>query len=79
MEIRRLGVEARADATVLAQGIVDAYAAGFGHPDDRSLALDAVLRDLARLRRRDPALDIFITSLETYIDGLHRELIRRAA
>ncbi len=78
-EIRRLGAGAPIGAIVLAEQIVDMYAADFGHPADRSVALDALLRDLARLRRRDPGLDGFITDIEAYIDGLHRELSRRAA
>lgn len=78
-EIHRLGTGAPIGAIVLAEQIIDMYAADFGHSDDRSVALDALLRDLARLRRRDPALDGFITDIEAYIDGLHRELSRRAA
>jgi hypothetical protein len=78
-EIHRLGAGAAIGAVVLAEQTVDVYAAGFAHPDDRTVALDALLRDLARLRRRDPGLDGFITEIETYIDGLHRELTRRAA
>lgn len=78
-EIRRLGAGAPIGAIVLAEQIVDMYATDFGHPADQSVALDALLRDLARLRRRDPSLDGFITDIESYIDGLHRELSRRAA
>lgn len=78
-EIRRLGAGPRIGAIVLAEQIVDCHAAAFGPEEDRTLALDALLRDLARLRRRDPALDGFITEVENYIDGLHRELTRRAA
>lgn len=77
--IRRLGAGPRIGAIVLAEQAVDTYAAAFAHPEDRMLALDALLRDLARLRRRDPALDGFITQVETYIDSLHRDLARRAA
>ena len=57
--IRRLGAGPRAGAIVLAEQIVDTHVAGFGSSADRRLALDAMLRDLARLRRRDPALDGF--------------------
>ncbi|GJD34787.1 hypothetical protein [Methylobacterium aerolatum] len=78
-EIRRLGAGPRIGAIVLAEQIVDSHIGGFGPPENRRLALDAMLRDLARLRRRDPALDGFVTQIETYIDGLHRELDRRAA
>jgi hypothetical protein len=77
--IRRLGAGPRTGALPLATQIVDAHAAAFAHPGDTTLALDAMLRDLARLRRRDPALDGFITQVETYIDALHRDLARRAA
>lgn len=78
-DIRRLGAAGQIGAIVLAEQIVDAYVSGFGRPCDRPLALDAMLRDLARLRRREPSLDDFITQVERYIDGLHRDLARRAA
>lgn len=78
-EIGRLGAGAQVGGIASAEQVVDTYAAGFQNLDDRSLALDALLRDLARLRRREPALDGFITRVETHIDGLHRELTRRAA
>lgn len=78
-DIGRLGTEAQVGASVLAEQVVDTYAAGFQNLDDRCVALDALLRDLARLRRREPTLDGFITGVETHIDGLHRELTRRAA
>lgn len=77
--IGRLGATAQIGAIVLAEQIVDLQLAGFSDAAERSLALDALLRDLARLRRRDPALDGFIGEVETYIDGLHRDLSRRAA
>ncbi len=78
-EIRRLGAAGKIGAIVLAEQIVDTHLSGFGRPCDRPLALDALLRDLARLRRREPSLDGFITQVESYIDGLHRDLARRAA
>lgn len=78
-EIRCLGAGARNGAIALAEQFVDTHVAYFARTGDRSLALDALLRDLARLRRREPALDGFITDIETYIDRLHRQLILRAA
>lgn len=78
-EIRRLGSATSNEAIVLAEQVVDRYAAGFAAMAERSLALDAVLRDLARLRRREPGLDGFITGVEGHIDALHRDLSRRAA
>lgn len=78
-EIRRLGSANRIGAIVLAEQVVDTHVGGFGHAAERSVALDALLRDLARLRRREPSLDGFITEVESYIDGLHRDLTRLAA
>jgi hypothetical protein len=78
-EIHRLGSGPRIGAIVLAEQVVDTYVGAFSNPDDRTVALDALLRDLARLRRRDPGLDGFIAEVEGYIDGLHRDLARRAA
>ncbi|MCJ2015363.1 hypothetical protein [Methylobacterium sp. J-076] len=78
-EIGRLGAGGEDAAGTRAERIVDAHMAGFSHHTERSLALDALLRDLARLRRREPALDGFITGVEAYIDALHRDLVRRAA
>lgn len=78
-EIRRLGSANTIGAIVLAEQVVDTHAAGFASVDERALALDALLRDLARLRRREPGLDAFITEVEGYIDGLHRDLNRLAA
>ena len=78
-EIRRLGSANRIGAIVLAEQVVDTYVAGFGHAAERSVALDALLRDLARLSRREPDLDGFITEIEQYIDTLHRDLARLAA
>ena len=78
-EIRRLGSASAIGAIVLAEQVVDTHAAGFAAVAERSLALDALLRDLARLRRREPSLDGFITEIEGYIDTLHRDLARLAA
>lgn len=78
-EIRRLAASGQIGAIVLAEQIVDTHVTGFANPHERSLAMDALLRDLARLRRREPKLDAFITDVEGYIDGLHRDLMRLAA
>ncbi|GJE39873.1 hypothetical protein [Methylobacterium persicinum] len=78
-EIRRLAAAGKIGAIVVAEQVIDTHAAGFADRFERSVALDALLRDLARLRRREPHLDEFITEVEGYIDGLHRDLDRLAA
>lgn len=78
-DIRRLGSANAIGAIVLAEQVVDTHVAGFTAMAERSLALDVLLRDLARLRRREPGLDGFITEIEGYIDALHRDLDRLAA
>lgn len=78
-EIRCMGQSGIAGAIVAARQTVDTHVGAFSRFDERSLALDALLRDLARLRRREPALDGFITEVERYIDRLHRDLDRLAA
>lgn len=78
-EIRRLGSAPAIGAIVLAEHVIDTHVAGFAAMGERSVALDALLRDLARLRRREPGLDGFITEIEGYIDALHRDLGRLAA
>lgn len=77
--VRRLGCAPRIGAIVMAEQAVDTYLAGYSHPDDRTIALVILLRDLARLRVQEAALDRFIGEVETYIDLLHRDLARRAA
>lgn len=78
-EIRRLAATGQIGAIVIAEHVVDTHVAGFVNARERSVALDALLRDLARLRRREPKLDGFITEVEGYIDGLHRDLMLLAA
>lgn len=78
-EIRRLGAANAIGAIVLAEQVVDTHVAGFANRAERSLALDALFRDLARLRRREPSLDGFITEIEGYLDSLHRDLVGLAA
>ncbi|WP_342165145.1 hypothetical protein [Methylobacterium sp. SD21] len=78
-EIRRLGAANAIGAIVLAEQVVDTHVAGFANRAERSLALDALFRDLARLRRREPTLDGFITEIEGYLDSLHRDLVGLAA
>lgn len=77
--VRRLGGAPRIGAIVMAEQAIDTYLAGYPRPDDRLIALDILLRDLARLRVQDPALDRFIGAVENYIDLLHRDPARRAA
>lgn len=77
--VRRLGAAPRTDGIAMAEQAVDAYLAGYSHPDERTIALDILLRDLARLRVQETDLDRFIGEVETYIDLLHRDLARRAA
>ena len=77
--VRRLGISPRIGAIVMAEQAIDTYLTGYNRPDDRAIALDILLRDLARLRIQEAALDRFITEVESYIDLLHRDLARRAA
>lgn len=78
-EIHRLAVAGRIGAIVMAEQAVDRHVAVFRRPDDRAIALDILLRDLARLRTFEPGLDDFVAQVECYIDLLHRELAHRAA
>ena len=77
--VLRLGAAPRIGAIVLVEQAVDTYLAGYAHPDERAIALDILLRDLARLRIHEPDLDGFIGEVELYIDLLHRDLARQAA
>ncbi|MET0180754.1 MAG: hypothetical protein ABW194_09795 [Novosphingobium sp.] len=77
--IRRLGTAAQIDGLALGEQAIDSYLDGYGRPDDRAIALDILLRDLARLRFLEPDLDGFIGAVECYIDLLYRDLSRRAA
>lgn len=78
-EIRRLGCVPRIGAIVMAEQAVDTYADAYPHAEDRAVALDILIRDLARLRREEPALDRFFADVESYVDLMHRDLSRRAA
>lgn len=77
--VRRLGAAPRIGAIVLAEQAIDTYVAGYTRLDDRGIALDILLRDLARLRLLEPDLDPFISEAESYIDLLHRTLSHQAA
>jgi hypothetical protein len=77
--VRRLGGTPQIGAIVVAEQAVDAYLCSYGPEADRSTALDILLRDLARLRVQDSALDRFIGEVECYIDLLHRDLAPQAA
>ena len=77
--VRCLTAASPDDAIALAKQAVDGYCAGYAHIDDRAVALDILLRDLARLRVQAPGLDDLIGTVEIYIDRLHRDLAPRAA
>ncbi|MEL6062896.1 MULTISPECIES: hypothetical protein [unclassified Methylobacterium] len=77
--VRRLGAAPPVGAIVVVEQAVDLYIAGYARLDDRGVALDILLRDLARLRILEPDLDVFIAEVEGYIDLLHRQLTRQAA
>jgi hypothetical protein len=77
--VRRLGAAQRVGAIVMMEHAVDTYVAGYTRIGDRAVALDILLRDLARLRVQAPNLDRIIGEVESYIDLLHRDLARRAA
>lgn len=77
--VRRLGAAPPAGAIVRAEQAIDLYIADYIRRDDRGIALDILLRDLARLRALEPDLDEFIAGIEGYIDLLHRQLTRQAA
>lgn len=76
--VRRLGSTTQG-GIALAEQAIDTYLADYGQPDDRAIALDILLRDLARLRFLKPELDVFIGEIEHYIDHLHRGLTCKAA
>lgn len=78
-EIRRRGCMPRIGAIVMAEQAVDTYADACPQAEGRAVALAILLRDLARPRLREPALDRFIADVESHIDPLHRDLSRRAA
>ena len=77
--LRRLGPTPDVGAIVLIEQAIDRYAAGYARLDERGIALDILLRDLARLRTVEPDRDAFIAQVENYIDSLHRQLTRQAA
>ena len=77
--VRRLGAMPRVGAIIIIEQAIDLYVAGYTCLDDRGIALDILLRDLARLRILEPDLDGFIAEVEGYIDLLHRQLTRQAA
>ncbi|MGU3539739.1 hypothetical protein [Methylobacterium sp. A54F] len=77
--IRALAEDGRVGAIGLAEHAVEAYAKGFGTAADQSVALDILLRDLARLQGVAPHLSGFIRRVETVIDRLHPSVAPRAA
>ena len=77
--VRRLAAKPHVGAMNVIEQAINRYAAGYIRLDERGIALDILLRDLARLRTVEPDLDPFIAEVEGYIDSLHRQLTRRAA
>ncbi|AWN41871.1 hypothetical protein [Methylobacterium durans] len=77
--VRHVADGSRAWAVLEAEAAVDAYVSDFPEPGDKVIALDILLRDLARLRLRAPEFDAFLDAVEGHIDDLHRDLARRAA
>lgn len=71
--LRTLASQGRPGAIVLAEQAIDTFAESFDE-NTRVVALDTILRDLARLRVQTPILDPFLTDLERYIDLLQRDL-----
>ena len=53
---------------------VDVYAAAFDDREAHVIALDILLRELARFTVLEPNLSAFIAQIERYIDSLHRDL-----
>lgn len=68
-----LAADGHPGAIVVAEQTIDAFAHGFDEKS-RVIALDSILRDLARLRIKGPMLDPFLSELERYIDWLQRKL-----
>jgi hypothetical protein len=77
--VRRLAGAAQIEAVKRAEAAVDDYVAGFRERGDRVIALDILLRNLARPRLRNPLLGALLDRLEAHIDHLHRGLARGAA
>ncbi|WP_132255044.1 hypothetical protein [Methylobacterium segetis] len=75
--LNRFAGEAPSGAILQAEAAVDAYVSDFHDRADKVVALDILLRDLARLRLRAPELDAFLDVVEGHIDDLHRDLARR--
>ena len=77
--VRRLGATPHIGALVMAEQAIGTYLAGYPRPDDRPIALDILLRDLARLRVQQPALDRLLGAVDGVIDLLHSVHARRPA
>ena len=71
--LHALASDGHLGAIVVAENAIDTYARGF---DEQSqvIALDAILRDLARMRTKAPTLEPFWSDLERYTDVLQRDL-----
>lgn len=77
--IRALAEDGRVGALGLAEHAVNAYLEGSPSAGDRALSLDILARDLASLRGIAPHLAAFIGRVETYVSGLARTDLPRAA
>ncbi|XYD09120.1 hypothetical protein R1A27_00330 [Methylobacterium sp. NMS12] len=72
--VRRHGRQNQPGAIVVVEQAVDVYAVAFKDRDARVVALDSLLRDLARLSALEPTLATFVERIERYVDDLHRDL-----
>ena len=72
--IRRLAIADRPGAIVLAEHAVDQHADLFGDPDDKIVALDALVRDLIRMARLQPEIIGFVRRVDDYIQIVQRDI-----
>jgi hypothetical protein len=73
--IYRLAIEDRPGAIVLAEHAVDLHAELFSHPSDKLTALDALARDLVRMRRAFPEIATFLQRVDDYIVLAQEEFV----
>lgn len=72
--IRRLAIENRPGAIVLAEHAVDQHAELFSDPDDKLIALDALARDLIRTARLHPKIIGFLRLVDDYIQIVQNDI-----
>lgn len=77
--IRALAEDGRAGAIQIAEHAVESYLAEAPSDGDRALSRDILIRDLASLRGVAPHLAGFIGRVETFVAGLARPALSRAA